>query len=53
MILMMTYVQFSEDDEKIMFIMANVFDSGFLERVNTLLTNGEVIEEIRRGRRKR
>ena len=30
-------------DEKIVFIMdeSNVFDSGFLERMNTLLANGE------------
>ena len=34
-------------DEKIMFIMneSNVLDSGFLERMNTLLANGEVRRE--------
>ena len=34
-------------DEKIVFIMdeSNVLDSGFLERMNTLLANGEVRRE--------
>ena len=34
-------------DEKIMFIMdeSNVLDSGFLERMNTLLANGEMRRE--------
>ena len=52
MISMMTCVQFSGElhgcrDEKIMFIMdeSNVLDSGFLERMNTLLANGEVRRE--------
>ena len=37
-------------DEKIVFIMdeSNVLDSGFLERINTLLANGEVRRERER-----
>ena len=37
-------------DEKIVFIMdeSNVLDSSFLERMNTLLANGEVRRERRR-----
>ena len=37
-------------DEKIVFIMdeSNVLDSGFLERMNTLLANGEVRRERER-----
>lgn len=35
-------------NEKIAFIMdeSNVLDSGFLERMNTLLANGEVISDM-------
>ena len=38
-------------NEKIAFIMdeSNVLDSGFLERMNTLLANGEVIPDVPRG----
>ena len=38
-------------DEKIVFILdeSNMLDSSFLERMNTLLANGEVKEGGRRG----
>ena len=42
-------------DEKIVFIMdeSNVLDSGFLERMNTLLANGEVRRERERKEEER
>ena len=42
-------------DEKIVFIMdeSNVLDSGFLERMNTLVANGEVRREGEEGGGKR
>ena len=42
-------------DEKIMFIMdeSNVLDSDFLERMNTLLANGEVRRERERKEEER
>ena len=42
-------------DEKIVFILdeSNMLDSSFLERMNTLLANGEVREGWKDGRRER
>lgn len=41
---MVLYICFVLQDEKIAFIMdeSNIMDPGFLERMNTLLANGEV-----------